>query len=55
MVVSGGTNPMPRLTSLILECIRLDHVDLNMVNSGFPSLQDVHLIGVGQCLMLQHP
>uniref|UniRef100_A0A5B7BTK3 Putative F-box/RNI-like superfamily protein n=1 Tax=Davidia involucrata TaxID=16924 RepID=A0A5B7BTK3_DAVIN len=42
-----GLNPMPQLTSLTLEFIRLDDEDLNKVNSCFPSLQVLNLIGVG--------
>lgn len=38
---------MPKLTSLTLEFIRLDDEDLDMVNSCFPSLQVLNLIGVG--------
>ncbi|KAK9274443.1 hypothetical protein L1049_021690 [Liquidambar formosana] len=42
-----GLNPMPSLTSLTLEFIRLDDEDLNKVNECFPSLQVLNLIGVG--------
>uniref|UniRef100_A0A2P2J073 F-box domain-containing protein n=2 Tax=Rhizophora mucronata TaxID=61149 RepID=A0A2P2J073_RHIMU len=42
-----GLNPMPKLTSLTLEFIRLDDEDLNRVNHGFPCLQVLNLIGVG--------
>ncbi|KAF5748510.1 F-box/LRR-repeat protein [Tripterygium wilfordii] len=39
--------PMPKLTSLTLEFIRLDDEDLSKVNGCFPSLQVLNLIGVG--------
>ncbi|KAL2533175.1 F-box/LRR-repeat protein [Abeliophyllum distichum] len=42
-----GLNPMPKLTSLTLEFIRLDDENLNKINESFPSLQDLNLIGVG--------
>ncbi|KAA8534877.1 hypothetical protein F0562_029907 [Nyssa sinensis] len=42
-----GLNPMPMLTSLTLEFVRLDDEDLNKVNKCFPSLQVLNLIGVG--------
>ncbi|KAM7515592.1 hypothetical protein LguiA_005175 [Lonicera macranthoides] len=40
-------NPMPMLTSLTLEFIRLDDENLNKVNDCFPSLRVLNLIGVG--------
>ncbi|KAD6454866.1 hypothetical protein E3N88_09572 [Mikania micrantha] len=40
-------NPMPMLTSLTLEFIRLDDEDLNEFNKSFPNLQVLNLIGVG--------
>ncbi|XP_024958860.1 F-box/LRR-repeat protein At4g29420 isoform X2 [Cynara cardunculus var. scolymus] len=40
-------NPMPNLTSLTLEFIRLDDDNLNELNRCFPSLQVLNLIGVG--------
>ncbi|KAK9285819.1 hypothetical protein L1049_025020 [Liquidambar formosana] len=42
-----GLSPMPALTSLTLEFIRLDDEDLNKVNECFPSLKVLNLIGVG--------
>ncbi|KAG2718258.1 hypothetical protein I3760_03G210900 [Carya illinoinensis] len=42
-----GLDPMPTLTSLTLEFIRLDDEDLNKVNNCFPSLETLNLIGVG--------
>nr|XP_043628852.1 F-box/LRR-repeat protein At4g29420 [Erigeron canadensis] len=39
--------PMPKLTSLTLEFIRLDDEDLNELNKCFPNLQVLNLIGVG--------
>ncbi|KAE7998601.1 hypothetical protein FH972_003132 [Carpinus fangiana] len=42
-----GLNPMPTLTSLTLEFIRLDDEDLNKVNNFFPCLKVLNLIGVG--------
>ncbi|XP_065862151.1 F-box/LRR-repeat protein At4g29420 [Euphorbia lathyris] len=42
-----GLNPMPMLTSLTLESIRLDDEDLSKVNHCFPYLQVLNLIGVG--------
>lgn len=42
-----GLNPMPKLTNLTLEFIRLDDEDLNKINESFPSLQVLNLIGVG--------
>ncbi|XXG48251.1 hypothetical protein AAC387_Pa02g2754 [Persea americana] len=42
-----GLKPMPMLTSLTLEFIRLDDEDLSRVNKFFPSLQMLNLIGVG--------
>lgn len=43
----NGLNPMPMLTSLTLESVRLDDEDLNKVNHCFPCLQVLNLIGVG--------
>ncbi|PWA80389.1 hypothetical protein CTI12_AA197420 [Artemisia annua] len=40
-------NPMPMLTSLTLEFIRLDDEDLNELNRCFPNLEVLNLIGVG--------
>ncbi|XP_023735959.1 F-box/LRR-repeat protein At4g29420 [Lactuca sativa] len=40
-------NPMPMLTTLTLEFIRLDDEDLNMLNKSFPNLQVLNLVGVG--------
>ncbi|XP_043719390.1 F-box/LRR-repeat protein At4g29420 [Telopea speciosissima] len=42
-----GLKPMPMLTSLTLEYVRLDDEDLEKVNQCFPSLQNLSLIGVG--------
>lgn len=42
-----GLNPMPQLTNLTLEFLRLDDEDLNRVNECFPGLQVLNLIGVG--------
>ncbi|KAJ8766723.1 hypothetical protein K2173_005334 [Erythroxylum novogranatense] len=42
-----GLNPIPKLTSLTLEFIRLDDEDLTQVNYCFPGLQVLNLIGVG--------
>lgn len=42
-----GLTPLPKLTSLTLEFIRLDDEDLNKINTCFPSLQVLHLLGVG--------
>ncbi|GKV11883.1 hypothetical protein SLEP1_g23102 [Rubroshorea leprosula] len=42
-----GLNPMPTLTNLTLEHVRLDDKDLGMVNNCFPSLQVLNLVGVG--------
>lgn len=42
-----GLNPMPMLTKLTLEFIRLDDEDLDRLNECFPSLQVLNLIGVG--------
>lgn len=42
-----GLNPMPTLTNLTLEHVRLDDRDLGIVNSCFPSLQVLNLVGVG--------
>ncbi|XP_077211067.1 F-box/LRR-repeat protein At4g29420-like [Tasmannia lanceolata] len=39
--------PMPMLTSLTLDFIRLDDEELNKLNDCFPSLQVLNLIGVG--------
>lgn len=44
---ADGLNAMPMLTSLTLGFIRLDDEDLSKVNSCFPSLQILNLIGVG--------
>ncbi|GMH03371.1 hypothetical protein Nepgr_005210 [Nepenthes gracilis] len=53
-----GLNPMPSLTSLTLEFIRLDDEDLAKVNDCFPCLQIFNLIGVGGLkepkILLQH-
>ncbi|KAJ9183850.1 hypothetical protein P3X46_007656 [Hevea brasiliensis] len=43
----NGLNPMPMLTSLTLESVRLDDEDLSKVNHCFPCLQVLNLIGVG--------
>lgn len=42
-----GLKPMPMLTSLTLEYIRLDDEDLHKVNHCFPYLKVLNLIGVG--------
>ncbi|XP_042484036.1 F-box/LRR-repeat protein At4g29420 [Macadamia integrifolia] len=42
-----GLKPMPMLTSLTLEYVRLDDEDLDKVNQCFPSLETLSLIGVG--------
>ncbi|CAI9100514.1 OLC1v1037633C1 [Oldenlandia corymbosa var. corymbosa] len=42
-----GLNPMPMLSKLTLEYIRLDDEDLDMVNKCLSSLQVLNLIGVG--------
>ncbi|KAJ4952684.1 hypothetical protein NE237_029516 [Protea cynaroides] len=42
-----GLKPMPMLTSLTLEYVRLDDEDLEKVNQCFPSLRSLSLIGVG--------
>ncbi|KAK6941416.1 hypothetical protein RJ641_026793 [Dillenia turbinata] len=42
-----GLKPMPALTTLTLEFIRLEDEDLKNVNNCFPSLQVLNLIGVG--------
>lgn len=42
-----GLNPMPMLTKLTLEFIRLEDEDLNNVNNCFPCLQVLNLVGVG--------
>lgn len=42
-----GLTPLPKLTSLTLEFIRLDDEDLNKINTCFPSLQNLNLLGVG--------
>ncbi|KAI8553636.1 hypothetical protein RHMOL_Rhmol05G0031500 [Rhododendron molle] len=44
---ADGFNVMPALTDLTLEFIRLDDEDLSKVNSCFPSLQVLNLMGVG--------
>ncbi|GKA21442.1 F-box/LRR-repeat protein [Tanacetum coccineum] len=44
---ADNLNPMPMLTSLTLEFIRLDDEDLNELNRCFPNLQVLKLIGVG--------
>ncbi|CAL5215054.1 unnamed protein product [Lathyrus oleraceus] len=38
---------MPTLTNLTLEFVRLDDEDLNMINTCFPNLTQLNLIGVG--------
>lgn len=42
-----GLNPMPMLTKLTLEFIRLEDEYLNRLNECFPGLQVLNLIGVG--------
>ncbi|GFQ03050.1 F-box/LRR-repeat protein at4g29420 [Phtheirospermum japonicum] len=42
-----GLTPMPKLTTLTLEFIRLDDENLEKVNECFPCLQILNLIGVG--------
>ncbi|KAL2229066.1 F-box/LRR-repeat protein At4g29420 [Sesamum indicum] len=42
-----GLTPMPKLTTLTLEFIRLDDENLEKLNECFPWLQDLNLIGVG--------
>ncbi|KAL8498217.1 hypothetical protein ACS0TY_021520 [Phlomoides rotata] len=42
-----GLTPMPKLTTLTLEFIRLDDENLEKVSECFPSLQILNLIGVG--------
>ncbi|KAI3447087.1 hypothetical protein Pfo_003752 [Paulownia fortunei] len=42
-----GLTPMPKLTTLTLEFIRLDDENLEKVNECFPWLQVLNLIGVG--------
>ncbi|KAL5768686.1 hypothetical protein ACOSQ2_015469 [Xanthoceras sorbifolium] len=42
-----GLNPMPTLTHLTLEFIRLEDEDLLKINECFPSLQVLNLVGVG--------
>ncbi|KAK4479095.1 hypothetical protein RD792_014606 [Penstemon davidsonii] len=42
-----GLTPMPKLTTLTLEFIRLDDENLEKVNECFPSLQVLNLVGVG--------
>lgn len=42
-----GLTPMPKLTTLTLEFIRLDDENLGKVNECFPSLEVLNLIGVG--------
>lgn len=42
-----GLNPMPMLTKLTLEFIRLDDECLDKLNECFPGLQVLNLIGVG--------
>ncbi|GAV62186.1 F-box-like domain-containing protein [Cephalotus follicularis] len=42
-----GLSPMPTLTNLTLEFIRLDDEDLDKVNDCFPFLRVLHLVGVG--------
>ncbi|KDP33751.1 hypothetical protein JCGZ_07322 [Jatropha curcas] len=42
-----GLKPLPMLTSLTLESIRLDDEDLSKVNHCFPCLRILNLIGVG--------
>ncbi|XP_057768326.1 F-box/LRR-repeat protein At4g29420-like [Salvia miltiorrhiza] len=42
-----GLTPMPNLTVLTLQFIRLDDENLEKVNDSFPLLKDLNLIGVG--------
>ncbi|XP_028770195.1 F-box/LRR-repeat protein At4g29420 [Neltuma alba] len=42
-----GLVPMPMLTSLTLEFVRLDDEDLCKINKCFPNLLELNLIGVG--------
>ncbi|KAI3709607.1 hypothetical protein L2E82_39373 [Cichorium intybus] len=42
----ANVNPMPNLTTLTLEFIRLDDKYLTELNKGFPNLQVLNLIGV---------
>ncbi|KAI9128945.1 hypothetical protein K1719_000428 [Acacia pycnantha] len=42
-----GLIPMQMLTSLTLEFVRLDDEDLSKINSCFPNLKELNLIGVG--------
>ncbi|KAK4764649.1 hypothetical protein SAY86_025739 [Trapa natans] len=42
-----GLTPLPKLTSLTLNFIRIDDEDLNKINTCFPSLQSLNLLGVG--------
>lgn len=42
-----GLNPMPMLTKLTLEYVRLDDELLNRLNECFPGLEVLNLIGVG--------
>lgn len=42
-----GLIPMPMLTSLTLEFVRLDDEDLSKINISFPNLTELNLIGVG--------
>lgn len=42
-----GLKPMPTLSKLTLEYIRLDDEDLNKMNVSFPGLQVLNLMGVG--------
>ncbi|XP_061347617.1 F-box/LRR-repeat protein At4g29420 [Gastrolobium bilobum] len=42
-----GLNSMPTLTNLTLEFVRLDDEDLSKINTCFPNLTQLNLIGVG--------
>ncbi|KAK4283927.1 hypothetical protein QN277_000828 [Acacia crassicarpa] len=42
-----GLIPMQMLTSLTFEFVRLDDEDLSKINSCFPNLKELNLIGVG--------
>ncbi|XP_045822669.1 F-box/LRR-repeat protein At4g29420 [Trifolium pratense] len=46
-LVVDGLCLMPTLTNLTLEFVRLDDEDLNMLNTCFPNLTQLNLIGVG--------
>nr|GMC58882.1 F-box/LRR-repeat protein At4g29420 [Ipomoea batatas] len=43
----NGLKPMPKLTSLTLEYVRLDDENLDNISGCFPCLQVLNLIGVG--------